>query len=104
MVNYCCTRNEASAIKSHNNKLIKTFIKSTLPCNCRKKNECLLDGKCRAENIAYKCLTLVEGYPNKIYLAIAEGDFKQRFYNQWIQSSNEAHSRDTTFFKYVCET
>ena len=75
-VNYCCTQNAASIIKSHHKKLINTSIKDTLPCNCRKKHECPLDGKCRAENIAYKCAASVDGYPNKVHLGTTEGDFK----------------------------
>ena len=50
-VSYCCTQNVASIIKSHNKKLINTSIKA-LPCNCKKKRECPLDGKWRTENIA----------------------------------------------------
>ena len=76
-VSYCSTENVANIIKSHNKKLINTSIKNTLPCNCRKKHECLLDDKCKAENIVYKCAASVDGYPNKVYLDTAEGDFKQ---------------------------
>ena len=75
-VNYCCTQNAASIIKSHNKKLINTSTKDTLQCNCRKKHECTLDGKCRAENIAYKCIASVDRYTNKVYLGTTEGDFK----------------------------
>ena len=64
-VKYCCTQNVASIIKSHNKKLINTSIKNTLPCNCRKKHECPLDGKCRAENIVYKCVASVHGILTK---------------------------------------
>ena len=42
-MSYCCTRNVASIIKSHNKRLINTSIKNTLPCNCRKNPECPLD-------------------------------------------------------------
>ena len=45
-VSYCCTQNIKSIIKSHNKKLINTSLKNTLPCNCRKKHNCPLDGKC----------------------------------------------------------
>ena len=79
------------------------YIKITLPCNCRKKHECPLDGKCRAENIVYKCITSVDGYSNKVYLGTTEGDFKQRFYNHRISFNNEDHSTDTTLSKYVWE-
>ena len=96
-VSCCCTQNVASIIKSHNKKLINTSIKNTLPCNCRKKHECPLDGKCRAENIVYKCVASVHGYPNKVYLGTA-GDFKQRFYNHRMSFNNEGHiHRHNTF-------
>ena len=101
-VSYCCTQNVASIIKSHNKKLINTSIKSTLPCKCRKKHEYPLDGKCRPENIVYKCITPVHGYLNKVYLGPA-GDFKQRFQNRRMLFNNEGHSTDTTISKYVLE-
>ena len=40
-------------------------IKNSLPCNCRKKHECPLDGKCRAENIVYKGVSSVHGILKK---------------------------------------
>ena len=102
-VSYCCTQNVASIIKSHNKKLINTSIKNTLPCNCRKKYECPLDGKCRAENIVYKCVASLHGYPNKVYLGTTEGNFKQRFCNHRISYNDEGHSTDTALSKYVWE-
>ena len=102
-VSYCCTQNVASIIKSHNKKLINTSIKNTLSCNCRKKHQCPLDGKCRAENIVYKCVASADGYPNKVYLGTGESDFKLRFYNHRMSFNNEGHSTDTTLTKYVSE-
>ena len=75
-VSYCCTQHVASIIRLHNKKLINASMKNILPCNCRTKHECPLDGKCRAENAVYKCVASVDGYPNKVYLGTAEGDFK----------------------------
>ena len=102
-MSYCCTQNVASIIRLHNKKLINASMKNILPCNCRTKHECPLDGKCRAENVVYKCVASVDGYPNKVYLSTAEGDFKQRFYNHQMSFNNEGHSTDTTLSKYVCE-
>ena len=64
---------------------------------------CVRVSKCRAENIVYKCVASVHGYPNKVYLGTAEGDFKQRFYNHRMSFNNEGHSTDTTLSKYVWE-
>ena len=59
-----------------------------------KKHEYLLDDKCRAENIVYKCVASVQGYPNKVYLGSAS-NFKQHFYNHQMSFNNEGHSTDT---------
>ena len=102
-VSYCCTQNVASIIKSHNKKLINTSIKNTLPCNWGKKHECPLDGKCRAENIVYKCVASVRGYPNNVYLGNTESNLKQHFYKHQMSFNNEGHSTDKTLSKYVLE-
>ena len=55
--------------------------KQLINCNCRKKEECPLENKCRSEDIIYKCVVTVTGHPWKVYLGTAEYDFKQRYYN-----------------------
>ena len=40
-------------IKSHNKKLINKNKRNPPTCNCQKKAECPLNGKCTAENIVY---------------------------------------------------
>ena len=102
-VSYCCTQNVASTIKSHNTKLINTFIKNILSCNCRKKHEYHFDSKYRTENIVYNYVASVDGYPSKFYLGTAEGDFKQRFYNHRMSFKNEGCSREARLSKYVSE-
>ena len=42
-----------------------------------KKEDCLLEGKCRTENIIYKCMVSTSDHPDKTYLGTAEGDFKK---------------------------
>ena len=78
-------------------------MKNILPCICRVKYECLLDGKCRPENIVYKCVASVDGYPNKVYLGTAESDFKQCFHNHLMSFNNEGHSANTKLSKYILE-
>ena len=46
-VSYSCTPNVGSIIKSHNKKLTNAENKQTKHCNCRRKQECPLEGKCR---------------------------------------------------------
>ena len=39
--------------------ILYKFKPVELPCNCRKKDECPLDGKCRAENLIYQATSLI---------------------------------------------
>ena len=55
-------------------KLTNVENKQTKNCNCRKKGECPLEGKCRSEDIIYKCVVTATGYPWKVYLGTAEGN------------------------------
>ena len=44
-VNYSCTQNISSMIKSHNKKVIDKDVKNLKSCNCRVKSECPLNGQ-----------------------------------------------------------
>ena len=62
-ISYSYTPNVSSIIKSHNKKLINAENKQLTDCNCRKNEEHLLNGKCRSENITYKCVVTATGHP-----------------------------------------
>ena len=100
-MSYCCTQNLGNIIKSHNKKLISSNNQIILPCNCRKKEECPLEGKCRVNDVIYKCIVSATGFPNKVYLGTAEGEFKKRFYNHNSSFKNELKMNDTTLAKHV---
>ena len=44
-----------------------------LPCNCRIKEECPLNGKYRANDIGYKCFASRTSFADKVYLGTAQG-------------------------------
>ena len=73
-VSYSCTDNIQQHVKKHNN-YIKQKNKGNiqLSCNCRDKLKFPLNGKCRTENIIYKCTSLTESNLKKVYLGLAEG-------------------------------
>ena len=48
-------------------KLTNVENKQTKNCNCRKKGECPLEGKCRSEDIIYKCVVTATVHPRKVY-------------------------------------
>ena len=81
-VRYCCTQNLGNITKLHNKKLISSNNQLTLPCNCRKKEKCPLEAECRANDVVCKCVASgfpATGFPNKVYLRNAKGEFKTVF-------------------------
>ena len=62
-----------------------------------------MEGKCRTENIIYKCIASTSGHPDKVYLGTAEGDFKKRYYNHISSFKNEIEMNKTSLAKYVWE-
>ena len=100
-MSFCCTQNLGNIIKSHNKKLISSNNQITLPCNCRRKKECPLEGKCRANDVVYKCIASATDFPNKVYLGTAQGEFKKRFYSHNMSFKNESNKNDTILSKYI---
>ena len=43
-----------SAIKSHNNQLLKSDCEDKRSCNCRRNDTCPMEGKCLEEGIIYE--------------------------------------------------
>ena len=53
-LSYSCTPNIGSMITSHNRRVLETSEdNSMLPCNCRNRDQCPLDGQCRATSSVY---------------------------------------------------
>ena len=100
-VSYCCTQNVANIIKSYKKRLISSNNQIILPCNCRKKEECPLEEKCRVNDIVHKCIAPATGFPNKVYLGTAQGECKKRFHNHNSSFKNETKRNDTTLAKCV---
>ena len=46
--------NIKSVINNHNMKVLNNTVEIEESCNCRKKNNCPLDGKCLTPNIIYE--------------------------------------------------
>ena len=103
-VSYSCTENITKIIKSHNKNVTNNIVKTPLPCNCRVKSDCPMDGKCRNENSIYKCIVSVPHQPDKTYIGLAEGEWKTRYYNHKKSFKNRKYANETTLSKYVWET
>ena len=71
-VSYSCMNNMSKIIKGHSDQRPK--------CNYRKKAECPMEGNCLVNDVVYKC-DITRPLPKKVYLGLAEGEWKSRFFN-----------------------
>ena len=62
-----------------------------------------MQGKCRSEDIIYKCAVTATGHPQKDYLGTGEDDFKQRYCNQKKPFRNRKYANETSLSKYIRE-
>ena len=93
----------ASVIKSHNKTLTIEINDKHLPCNCRAKNGCPLNVKCRVKEVVDKYVASTSISHNKIYLGTVEGEFKKKFYNHKSSFKNRGYASDTSLSKYIWE-
>ena len=68
-------------------------------CNCRKKEQCPLDGKCNNGPIVYKA-TISGGQTEKIYIGCTE-EYKKRLANHKLSFKNTGKKNATRLSKYV---
>ena len=93
--------NMMSVIQKHNKRLLKDKpVVAPKGCNCRKKDECPLGGRCLTSNMVYRaCVTSERGSVS--YVGICEGSFKQRYSNHKTSFNRRQHINDTELSKYV---
>ena len=87
------------------------FVFSRLPfhrawawtCNCHKKAECPLRGKCQFENVIYTTYkaTVNSKRGEVSYIGLASGMFKKRYYNHTKAFDNIEYITDTELSKYI---
>ena len=100
-ISYCTTKNIKSIINAHNFKILNeidsTKSNDIQTCNCIKKDECPLDGKCLTDNLIYKAVISCNqpSYIPRKYLGSAETTFKIRFGN---------HKKTFKYLKYENDT
>ena len=65
-------------IRSHNSNIINRQRTQEEKCNCRKKEECPLPGKCTIANIVYESIVTTT-HETKRYTELTSTTFKSRF-------------------------
>lgn len=102
-VSYSCTDNMRSIINRHNSKLSKPEKQPIRECNCRKKDECPLNGECRQPSVVYKCEVSAPNQPDKVYIGLTEKDFKVRWNSHKLSINNAKYKNSTSLSTYIWE-
>ena len=100
-VRVSCMDNMETIIKAHNSKIInKDHNKTPETCNCRKKEDCPLPGKCTIQNVIYEAKVKT---PNeeKTYIGLTATSFKARYTNHKASFNNRAKSNQTELSKHI---
>ena len=77
---YSCTPSLQKVIKRRNKKLAAREERKTAVCNCRRKQECPMQDKCRAESSLYKCDSKFNNISPKSHFGTSEVGSKTRSY------------------------
>ena len=97
-LSYKCMPNFARKIAAHNSVVVEKDIeeeKIEKMCNCRKKDECPLSGKCLTDNIIYQATVSTDDGKEETYVGLSSNTFKIRHAN---------HKKSFKLFKYKNET
>ena len=99
-LSYSCMPNIANIIQAHNSKMLKGEEVKPKSCNCRKKSNCPLDGRCQEKCIVYKA-EVDNNKESKVYYGMCEDTFKLRFNNHQKSFRNQKYENETALSKYV---
>ena len=83
-----CTDNMRTIISRHNSKLSRPKKQPSSECNCRKKEDCPLNGTCKQSSVVYKCDVSAPNHPDKVYIGLTEKDFKTRWNSHKLSINN----------------
>ncbi|KAL9965170.1 hypothetical protein ACROYT_G028933 [Oculina patagonica] len=104
-LSYSCMPNMKSIISSHNKAVLSGFHQSQTTqtcnkeCNCRKKDQCPLDGKCLSQNVVYQA-TVTTQTSSESYVGLAS-NFKDRYRNHTASFRHESKRNETELSKHV---
>ena len=89
-----------SVIRPHNYKVLSTTENVDRLCNCRNKENCLLDGKCLQTCIVYKA-DVITNKDSHIYYGASDGEFKSWYNNHTNSFCHQHHEQDTKLSKHI---
>ena len=92
-------------IKGHYQTILRNSAQPTqdqaeTACNCRKKDECPLEGNCLSKGIVYQA-QVTSASKTETYIGLTATEFKARFRNHQVSFNNETHKNDTELSKHI---
>lgn len=105
-LSYSCMPNMKKQIDSHNKQTLtaaqQTETTTDETCNCRRKNECPLDGDCKKRSIIYQAtVTRQDSKTDQTYIGLCETDFKARYANHKASFNHESKRNQTELSKHI---
>ena len=99
---YSCMPNMKPVISSHNKYILSNFSSPTQQpdtCNCRKKPDCPLEGKCLQSNVFYQA-TVITATTTETYIGLAT-NFKEHYKNDQSSLRHLNRRNETELSKYI---
>ena len=103
-MSYRCTPNLARKISSHNAKILKSNQNTEGPkkeCNCRKSDECPVEGKCLQNGVVYQATISRRDGKVDTYIGLSEPPFKDRFRNHKSSFKTRNPKNSTSLSKHI---
>ena len=97
-VSYSCMKNVASIIKGHNAAKLHSRP-PVVPCNCRVKASCPLNGDCQSSDVVYEAH--VASNEVKTYVGMTAATFKQRYNKHTSDFRHEKYAASTKLSKHI---
>ena len=104
-LSYSCMPNMKSIISSHNKAVRSDYHQSQTEtnnkkCNCRKKDQCPLNGKCLIQNGVYQATVTTQTSESYVLVGLAT-NFKDRYRNHTASFRHESRRNETELSKHI---
>ena len=106
-LSYSCMLNVQQIIKGHNQTVLKNSAQpaqdqAERARNCKKKEECPLEGNCLAKGIIHQAqVTAASKTETYVRVGLTSTEFKARFRNYQVSFNNEARKNDTELSNHI---
>ena len=105
-LSYSCMPNVKHLIDGHNKAILKNAgiaqprQDEEKKCNCRKKEECPLDGECLVNEVVYQA-TVETKDTKETYISLTANQFKARYRNHQMSFRHEKRRNETELSKHL---